>query len=303
MNTQTPENTKKIKIRRSQKKEKISVFSVLMFLMLLLYCLILFTMVVWTVFSSVKHPWDFDDNPISLPEKWLIAENFRYVLKYFTYNIRGVKANILQMFGNAFLYAGGCATAQVICMSMMAYVTARFKNYKMSKIIYAIVLFVMVFPIIGSGPSEMQFVTKLGFKNHIWAMWILKFNFLGLYFLIFHAAFGSVPDSYAEAAKIDGANNYQIMIRIFYPLILPILSTVWLLIFVSMWNDYQVPLLYIPEKPTISYGLYRFYSNMTHDTPYKLMACLVVLVPILIVFMIFKNKLMGKLSLEGGVKG
>ena len=81
------------------------------------------------------------------------------------------------------------------------------------------------------------------------------------------------------------------------------MSTVWLLTFVGLWNEYQIPLLYIPQKPTISYGLFLFYSNMTHDTPYKLAACIVVLVPILLLFIIFKNKLMGRLSLEGGVKG
>ena len=289
--------------RKSRNLEKTSVFSAVMFSILLLYCIILFTMVAWAVISAVKHPWDFDDHPISLPEKWLIAENLQYVFEHFTYNIGGVKADIFQMFLNALLYAGGCATANVLCMSMMAYVTSQFKDFKMSKVIYAIVLFTMVFPIIGSAPSEMQIVTALGFKNQIWAMWILRFNFLGLYFLIFHAAFSAVPRSYSEAAKIDGANNYQIMFRIYYPLILPIMSTVWLLTFVGLWNEYQVPLLYIPEKPTISYGLYRFYSNMTHDTPYKLAACLVVLVPILVIFIVFKNKLMGKLSLEGGVKG
>ena len=290
-------------MKKSSISRKVSTFSVVCFIVLALYCLIMFIMVAWAVFSAFKYPWDFDDHPISLPEKWYIIQNYKYVLKHFKYNRGGLKANILDMFGNSFLYAAGCATASVICTSMMAYVCSKFSHYKASKIIYGIVIFTMIFPIIGSAPSEMQIVTKFGFKNHIWAMWILKFNFLGLYFLVLYAAFSAVPKSYSEAAKIDGANNYKIMLKIYYPLVIPIIFTIWLLIFIAFWNDYQTPLLYMPKKPTIAYGLFDFYSDNSQDAPYKLMACLIVLIPILVVFIAFRKKLMGRLSLEGGVKG
>ena len=290
--------------RKTKKSIKsVSVFSVVCCCVLVFYCVIMFTMVFWAITSSMKGVWDFDDNPIGLPEKWLVLENYKYVFKNFVFNRNGIKANIWQMFSNSLLYAAGCATASVLCCSMMAYVCSKFSNYKLSKIIYAIVIFTMIFPIIGSAPSEMQLVTKLGFKNHLWAMWIMKFNFLGLYFLVLYASFNSVPKSYSEAAKIDGANNYQIMLKIYYPLIMPIITTIWLLYFISFWNDYQTPLLYMPKKPTIAYGLYDFYSDNSKDAPYKLVACTIVLIPILALFLAFKDKLMGKLSLEGGVKG
>ena len=95
------------------------------------------------------------------------------------------------------------------------------------------------------------------------------------------------------------------MARIMLPLVRNTFFTVFLIKFVELWNDYQVPLLYLPSRPTLSFGLY-FVSNYTGNTistvPLRMAGCIIILLPILALFIAFKEKLMGNITM-GGVKG
>ena len=78
--------------------------------------------------------------------------------------------------------------------------------------------------------------------------------------------------------------------------------------FIGFWNDYQTPLLYMPKHPTISYGLYDLYNgrgaqrgSVATDVM-KLTLATMVMIPILALFLAFKNKLIGNLTV-GGIKG
>ena len=88
------------------------------------------------------------------------------------------------------------------------------------------------------------------------------------------------------------------------PLVKNTFLTIFLIRFIEFWNDYQTPLLFIPNKPTISYGLYRFGNSNNADlsnVTMQLMGCLIVLVPILVVFIFFQKRIMGNITM-GGVK-
>ena len=82
--------------------------------------------------------------------------------------------------------------------------------------------------------------------------------------------------------------------------------TVILLYFINYWNDYQTPLLYLPSMPTASYGLFLYNNRGGENAPFtthKLASSMLVMVPTLIIFLAFQNRLIGKISLSGGVKG
>ena len=115
-----------------------------------------------------------------------------------------------------------------------------------------------------------------------------------------------IPNSIIEAAEIDGASEFSVMTRIMIPLAKNIFATVFLLRLIGLWNDYQTPLLYIPDKPTIAYGLFYFTkintSNDTFSVPMQLTGAFLVLLPVLIVFCFFQSRIMTNLSV-GGIKG
>ena len=136
-------------------------------------------------------------------------------------------------------------------------------------------------------------------------MYILKANFLGMYFLVFYGTFRSLSWEYAEAALIDGASHFTVMVKIMLPLVKSTLFAVGLLMFIGFWNDYQTPMLYIPSYPTVSFGVFSFEGNGMagqNTVPNILAASILLMLPMVIIFIIFKNKFIGNLTV-GGIKG
>ena len=118
--------------------------------------------------------------------------------------------------------------------------------------------------------------------------------------------------TYVEAMKFilgDGAGEVKIMFKIYFPLAIKMIMTVFLIMFVSLWNDYQNPLIFLPTQPTLATAVY-YMTNLANGTkeskifaeaPAKMAASMVLALPILILFILTKNKLMGDISL-GGIK-
>ena len=196
-------------------------------------------MLVWAMISAFKTPRDFQTNPVGLPEK--IVNNFAEAIKLYKIQVGGVKGRPLyamfpQMLYNSVLYSVGCALFNTIVICLTAYCCARYK-YRLSKIVYAVVLVTMTIPIVGSLPSQIQVSQALGIYNKIWGMWLQSASFLGLYFLVFYETFASLPNSFFEAARIDGADDLSLIFRIALPLAKNVFLTIFLLNFITYWNE------------------------------------------------------------------
>lgn len=298
---------KKIKRKNGAIKEGFSPLTIVMAVILGLYCLVLAIWLVWALLTSFKNPNDFLGNKYGLPNPWYF-DNFAYVIYEYKVEklIDGVSTVISMgdMILNSVLYSVGSAFVATLVPCITAYLCARYK-YKFSKIIYSIVLVCMVIPIVGSQASELQIVIKMGIYDHMFGMWILKSGFLGLYFLVFHEVFLSIPNAYGEAAEIDGASDFCIMTKISLPLAKNTFFTVLLIMFVTYWNDFQTPMLYLPTHPTISEALYWIKSssfNYFAKMPVKMAAPMMFLIPVLVIFLCFHKRLLGNLTV-GGVKG
>ncbi len=298
---------KKIKRKNEAIKEGFSPLTIVMAVILGLYCLVLAIWLVWALLTSFKNPNDFLGNKYGLPNPWYF-DNFAYVIYEYKVEklIDGVSTVIStgDMILNSVLYSVGSAFVATLVPCITAYLCARYK-YKFSKIIYSIVLVCMVIPIVGSQASELQIVIKMGIYDHMFGMWILKSGFLGLYFLVFHEVFLSIPNAYGEAAEIDGASDFCIMTKISLPLAKNTFFTVLLIMFVTYWNDFQTPMLYLPTHPTISEALYWIKSssfNYFAKMPVKMAAPMMFLIPVLVIFLCFHKRLLGNLTV-GGVKG
>lgn len=292
----------------NQPKKKISIFAVIITVLLCVYCLALITLILWAFVSSFKdNLMDFETNPVWLPKEWVIT-NYEKAWNQFFIEIQTETGTDVvtmpMMFLYGFLYALGCSFAATFIPCITGYMCAKF-NYKFSKIIYLVVIVVMILPIFGNLPAEMKMVRTFGLDEHIWGVWIMKANFLGLYFIVFYNYFKSLPNAYNEAAKIDGAGNFRILFRVILPMAIPIFFTVMLINFITFWNDYQTPLIYLQTKPTIALAMYQIgLTNLPGIAvpPVKIAAAMLVLVPVLILFLIFHKKLLGNLTM-GGIKG
>lgn len=304
--------------KRKSSKSRFTGLTIFMLVVLILYSVSLFALLFYGLITSFKcgiigtleYRLEYmPGNPYGLPKTWYW--NFTFVFKNFIVQATDpmgigapIKVGIGTMFGNSIFYSLGCAFFHTFVMCITAYGCARFP-YKYSKIVHTTVIVVMIIPIVGNAPSELAMAIRLGIYNTIWGMWIMRANFLGMYFLVFYDIFKSLPSSYTEAAKIDGADNWSILFKIILPLASNTFLTILLINFIQMWNDYQIPLLYLPSYPTVAYGLFGAVNSTVkglETTPMRLAAAIIMLIPILIVFLCTQKRLLGNLTM-GGVKG
>lgn len=288
-------------------KSKPNSATVIACILLVGYSLIMIILFVWAMISSVKSQYDFDDNPFGFPEVWQFS-NYIVALTKFTVPVmrNGVmyKVGLPEMLLNSLIYSLGCTIVNTTVTCCVAYVTSKY-NFKFSKVVYGIVIFTMIMPIVGSLPSELQLARDLKLYDTFWGMFVMKANFLGMNYLIFYSAFKGLAWDYAEAAFMDGASHFQVMVRVMIPMIKPVILVVMMLAFIGYWNDYYVPMMFMPNHPVAAYGLFR-YNQSTESaistTPMKIAGCMIVFMPIFVLFLVMKNKLIGNLTV-GGLKG
>ena len=290
-------------------KEKPTVATVAIFCLLIIYSLVLFIPIIWSIYISFVNVTQFD---IFFTMRNFSNADLKPTFENFTYAWNNLKITttttdqtfyIPDMLLDSVLYSVGCALAFTICPAIVAYATSRFK-YGFSKVVYIFVIFTMSLPIVGSMASEITMLRNLGIYDTFPAMFILRFNFLSIYFLILYAQFSSIPKDYTEAARVDGAGNLRIMLQVIMPQALNTIVTVFILSFISYWNDYQIPLLYLPSYPTAAFGIYDFVHNASPaaaHAPVQLAASVIMVLPIVIVFIIFNKRLRVSVAM-GGIK-
>lgn len=274
-----------------------------MLIVLVLYCAFLLGMLLWAVLTALKEPLAFNRNKVGLPNPWYF-ENIPYVLK----NAEIRKEQGVVPFGeivwNSILYSVGCALVNTFVTAVVAYACSKYKC-AFSKFIYGLVLVVMVIPVVGNQTSEIQMSMNLGLYDKMIGMLVMRASFLGIYFPVFYDMFCAVPAALSEAAEIDGANDAQIMLKIFFPIASNTFLTVLLINFIGYWNNYQVPMVYVPNHPTLAEYVFQistFSKYPFSKAPVQLATSLILLLPVVALFCFTHKRLLGNLSI-GGVKG
>jgi len=256
-------------------------------------------------FNSAFREWGaFTDNIFGVSK--LILDNFKQVFVEFNYPITMPDGTPGAFFFdglllNSVLYSVGCAAASALCPCIVGYCTAKFP-YKFSNFIISMIYVLMALPIVGTTVSEIQMAQNIGVYNTIPGMWFLKFGFCGLYTLLFHAMFKSVPNEYVEAAYMDGASNMSIFTRIMLPLSMSTMSVVFILAFVNFWSDYTTPMYFLPSYPTLALSLLNFSELSGTTETMQMAACVLLCIPTLVLFACFTEKFTENLQI-GGIKG
>ena len=243
--------------------------------------------------------------PDTKAKDYCFYENYVYAFNNIKIKVKGIGTfNTIGMLYNSICYSVIATIMHTLTPCIAAYAVAKY-NFKFGKFMYTIVIVTMVLPIVGNLASSIQMAKWVGTYDNFWGIAIMKGGFLGTNFLIFYAAFKSLPNDFKEAAEIDGASQLQILLTVVLPLVRTTISAIALLSFIGYWNDYTTALIYMPSRPTIAYGLYTFTRTSTNESSFvtkHVAACMMVTLPIFIVFLLFKDKLIGNMAV-GGIKG
>ncbi len=122
-------------------------------------------------------------------------------------------------------------------------------------------------------------------NTHLAIICLQAFSAFGVFLM--RQFYEGIPDELCEAARIDGLSEYGIWWRIMLPLSKPAMSTLIIFTFVTTWNDFLGPLIYLTDikLKTIQLGLRMFITQYSSDYNLIMAASVVSLIPVLIVFL------------------
>ena len=184
---------------------------------------------------------------------------------------------------------------------MASYAMAHYK-FPGRGLIWAIMIFMMTLPIMGNSAAVYKMYLRLGMYN---SPLILLRNITGLGgSLMLIAAFTGISKTYAEAAFLDGAGHFTVFFRIMLPQAMGVILALWTMSFITSWNDYMTPIMYLPDYTPITTGLYIYQKETERvlDVPILFSGSLMVLIVPVVMFACFQDKFMS-LSFGGGIKG
>jgi ABC-type glycerol-3-phosphate transport system permease component len=124
------------------------------------------------------------------------------------------------------------------------------------------------------------------------------------YIFLLRQFFKGIPKELSESAIIDGANHFQIFIKIMLPLCKPAIITVALFTFMGTWNDYFGPLIFLsnPEHWTLALGLRAFQQQFGGRFDLMMAAAILIMLPTLVLFFFTQKSFIEGITFTG-IKG
>ena len=160
-------------------------------------------------------------------------------------------------------------------------------------------------------PSELVVITNfvtitdLGLRNTFTGL-ILPSVTSVFYIYLLRENFAQIPDEMYYAARVDGASDFRYLMRVMIPICKPTIVTVIILKVIECWNSYVWPRLITDDQNyfLVSNGIQEIRENGfgRENIPAMMAAVVVISVPLIVLFLIFRKKIMAGVS-RGGTKG
>lgn len=280
-------------------KSKINVGKIVTWFVTILFILYALSMVyifIWAFLVSLKGKLEYFKDTWSLPKEWRFVN---YKLAFEELNSSG--RNMFVMILNSLWYCVGNTVLSLASSIMLAYVVAKFQ-FVGRDLIYKIAIFVMMIPIVGSLPAQLLLYNKMHIYNSPFILIAGTAGF-GFEFMVMYSYFRNLSWSYAEAGYVDGAGHFTVFFRIMLPQAMSAIGALALIAFIGRWNDYMGPIVFLPDYPTLSAGLYTYQKENERSINYPVLfaGILMSMIPVLALFVVFQDKLM-EMNIAGGLK-
>lgn len=286
--------------KKIKEKKNYSAPLIVLAVIFFLYSLTLIFPLLWLLYNSLKGRQEFFNNPWAFPQDLFgNLANFGVVFTEF---------GLGEMLFNTVFLSIFCPLLGLFFTTCVAYAYAK-HTFKGKKLLYAVAMIPMLVSIAGTQPATYKLINNLGLYDNLFGILLMNTGGFGFNFLLISSVFINISDAYKEAAQLDGAGNWRIFLTIYAPQASNLLIALFILSFIGTWNDYTTPFLYLPSHPTLATGIKSLEYRLTvgndsfqNDYP-KLFACMLwSILPVLVLFVIFQDKIM-KFSIGGGVKG
>ena len=231
----------------------------------------------WMTVSSLKH----NNEVFTIPIRWwpdtIVWHNYLDIWQ---------KSDMTTWLGNTLLLSVVVTVLQVLTGSFAAYGFSRVR-FPGRDLLFICYIGTIAVPWQSYMIPQFILMSELGLSNTLWSIVALQaFGAFGVFLM--KQFYETIPEELSEAARIDGLSEYGIWRRIMLPLSMPAIASLSLLTFVTTWNDYLGPLIYLrsPEIRTIQLGLRRFIDAYNAEYSLIMTGSVLSVLPIAAVFML-----------------
>ena len=249
---------------------------------------------VWIFYSSFKTQAEFTQSSTALPQ----ALNLKNYISVFTQTKLGMY--MLNSARNTIL-----SVLIIIVFSFLAgYVLSRYR-FRGRSLIYNYFIMGMLIPVHALLVPMYVQLRQSGLTNH-WYTLLFPYVAFGLpiSIMLIESYIASIPKELEEAAAIDGCGFFRCLFQIVFPLAMPILSTVAIIQFFAVWNEFSFSLILVNSDTlrTVPVGLTMFKSAYTVDYPRLMAGIMTTTLPVMILCFVFSKRIIEGM-VAGAVKG
>lgn len=251
---------------------------------------------IWMLLSSLKTTEEIFAVPLKWLPKSLQWENFSGALELAPFGIYILNSTVTALFIVAF---------QIILSSMLAYALTQLE-FRGKKLLFNSILITYMLPAAATYVPSYVIVAKLGLLDSLTGIVISNIASVFCIFMI-RQSFMQIPKEMIEAARTDGANDFQILFKVMMPMSKSSIFTVGLISFVQMYNNYLWPSLIVKsqEKYLITVGLNQFFTSQgtfASQWPKIMAANVLAVTPLLLLFVLLQKWFIKGIS-DNGIKG
>lgn len=250
----------------------------------------------WMLLSSFKSYGEY--NGETVPN--FIAKNptFENYITAFT------EVSLLDYFVNTLIFTLATTALMMIIIIPAAFAFARL-NFKGKNILFVVFLSLMMIPNELVVITNFVTITSLDLRNTFTGL-ILPSVTSVFYIYLLKENFAQIPDELYLAAKVDGTGDFKYMLKVMVPICRPTIVTITILKVIECWNSYVWPRLITDKEDyfLLSNGIQKIRESGfgRENVPAMMAAVVVISVPLIILFLVFRKRIMEGVA-RGGTKG
>lgn len=266
------------------------------YILLIIWALIVLFPFYWMLLTSFKTSAEY--NAEIVPKFYALSPTFQNYIEAFT------SVNLGKYFINTVIFTLATTALMFIVIVPAAYAFARL-NFKGKNLIFTLFLSLMMIPNELVIITNFATITNLNLRNTFTGL-ILPSVTSVFYIYLLKENFSQIPDNLYYAAKVDGTSDLKYLLKVMLPICRPTVVTIAILKIIECWNSYVWPRLITDDKNyyLVSNGIQEIReSAFGRENITTMMAAVVIIsVPLILLFLIFRNKIMEGVA-RGGTKG
>lgn len=250
----------------------------------------------WMVLTSIKSYGEYNSEYI--PKFYSSNPTVQNYLDAFT------QVPLAQYFLNTLIFTVITTAVMLVVITLAAFAFARLE-FRGKDTLFVLFLSMMMIPNELVIITNFVTITDLDMRN-TFAGLILPSIMSVFYLYLLKETFQQIPDNLYQAAKVDGTSDFKYLLRVMIPIAKPTLVTITILKVIECWNSYVWPRLITDDSAyfLVSNGIQEIRENGfgRENIPAMMAAVVVITLPLIILFLVFRNKIMEGVS-RGGTKG